>query len=55
MNNTFEKKLVKLINEESLENGSNTPDFLLARYLVNCLRNYEEICKLKEPREIKIK
>lgn len=32
----FEKDLTKLINKYSLENGSNTPDFL-ARHLVGCL------------------
>lgn len=34
----FEKDLEILINKHSLENKSNTPDFILARHLVNCLR-----------------
>lgn len=29
----FEKELEQLINYHSLENASNTPDFILARYL----------------------
>ncbi len=36
----FCKKLMKLINEEGLENVSNTPDFLLAEFLLNCLQAY---------------
>ena len=37
----FEKKLRRLINEESMENHSNTDDATLARYLMECLRAYE--------------
>jgi hypothetical protein len=33
----FQADLTALINKYSLENGSNTPDFLLADYLVDCL------------------
>lgn len=38
--NTFEKELTALINRYSEENGSNTPDFILALYLVECLRTF---------------
>lgn len=34
---TFAEALETLINCHSKENGSDTPDFLLARYLVDCL------------------
>lgn len=34
---TFERELEHLINRFSKENGSNTPDFLLAEYLIGCL------------------
>lgn len=34
----FEKDLASLLNRYSQENGSNTPDFVLARYLTGCLR-----------------
>lgn len=34
----FEQELRSLINRHSQENGSNTPDFILARYLNGCLR-----------------
>lgn len=33
----FRKELQKLLNRYSMENKSNTPDFVLARYLTNCL------------------
>ena len=33
----FEKELERLINKYSMENGSNTPDFILAEYLRSCL------------------
>ena len=34
---SFQSKLERLINEFSMENDSNTPDFILAKYLVACL------------------
>lgn len=34
---TFEKELQHLINRHSMENVSNTPDFILAQYLRACL------------------
>jgi hypothetical protein len=34
---TFESELTALINRYSLENDSDTPDFMLARYLIACL------------------
>lgn len=37
----FEADLEKLINHHSMENGSNTRDFVLARYLVNVLKAYD--------------
>jgi len=36
-NSDFEKELCDLINKHSLESESNTPDYLLAKYLVGCL------------------
>lgn len=33
----FQKELAVLINKYSMENGSNTPDFILAEYLCECL------------------
>lgn len=34
---TFEQELENLINRYSLENDSNTPDFILAKHLKGCL------------------
>lgn len=34
---SFKKDLQRLLNSYSKENGSNTPDFILAEYLVACL------------------
>lgn len=37
MGETFEEQLRQLINRESLENKSDTPDFILAEYMAACL------------------
>lgn len=38
---SFKRELETLINKHSMENGSNTPDFILAEYLMNCLKVFE--------------
>jgi len=38
---SLEKKLKTLINSERRENDSNTPDFILAELMVNCLDAFE--------------
>lgn len=40
---TLAAELTSLLNRHSIENGSDTPDFLLADYLLNCLDAYERI------------
>ena len=35
------QRLANLLNEFSAENGSDTPDFVLASYLVNCLNAFD--------------
>ncbi len=37
MNKTLEKELEVLINKYSQENISDTPDFILARFMLSCL------------------
>ena len=37
----FRKELATLINRHSLENGSDTPDFILAEYLSGCLKAFD--------------
>ena len=38
----FIKDLAIVINVHNRENVSNTPDFILAQYLYNCLRAFEQ-------------
>jgi hypothetical protein len=38
----FRKELEALINRHSKENGSDTPDFILAEYLNDCLAAYDK-------------
>jgi len=44
----FEKKLESLLNECSMENGSDTPDFILAGYLQDCLTAFNTAMKIRE-------
>jgi hypothetical protein len=46
--NEFEKELSELINRYSKENDSNTPDFLLAEYLTECLNTFSVIMKKRD-------
>ena len=46
----FRDGLIELINKESIENGSNTPDYILADYLVGCLSNFNENINNREAR-----
>ena len=46
--NTFESKLRELINIYSMENASNTSDFILAGYLINCLQAFNEAVQQRE-------
>ena len=44
---TFRRELMVLINKHSKENGSDTPDFILAEYLIECLRVFDKTVKLR--------
>jgi len=44
----FVAELASLINKYSLENESDTPDFILAEYLVGCLKCYGETVKKRD-------
>lgn len=48
MQSEFEKELEILINKYSKENDSNTPDFILARYLNAVLDNFSAAVKDRE-------
>ena len=39
--NKFRKEIEAVINRCSMENGSNTPDFILAEFLENCLKAFD--------------
>jgi len=38
---TLQKEIENTLNRHSAENGSNTPDFILARYLMDCLKAFD--------------
>lgn len=38
----FREELAALLNSLSLENGSDTPDFILAEYLCDCLHSWDK-------------
>jgi hypothetical protein len=42
------KEFQHIINCHSLENGSNTPDFILAQYLVDCLKAINKMINRRE-------
>ena len=48
METQFEKRLAELINEYSMENGSDTPDWILARYLQCVLDNFNAAVNERE-------
>lgn len=41
-------KLITLLNAHSIENGSDTPDFLLAEYLIRCLEIWNKIVRERD-------
>lgn len=43
----FERELERLINELAMEDGSDTPDFILAAYLLDCLDAFERATRLR--------
>ncbi len=46
--NSFGNELRELINRYSMENESNTPDFILSTYMLRCLVNFETAIKERE-------
>lgn len=41
-------ELTSLLNKYSVENRSDTPDFILAEYMMNCLAAYSSAVKLRD-------
>ena len=46
--NEFRKELTSLINRHSRENVSDTPDFILAEYLTDCLAVFDRTTRERE-------
>ena len=44
----FRQSIENTINALSLENGSDTPDFILAEYLTDCLTTFDKITKIRD-------
>lgn len=44
----FRQELEELINKHSLENGSDTPDFILAEFLLESLRAFDRATNARE-------
>lgn len=44
----FQRELTSLLNRYSKENASNTPDYILANYLIGCLNNYNNTLQARE-------
>ena len=44
---TFRRELTAVINKHSKENGSDTPDFILADYLINCLNTFDKALDMR--------
>lgn len=45
---TFRQELEEVINKHSMESGSNTPDFILAEYLNDCLIAWDKGVKHRD-------
>ena len=39
---TLKKEIEEILNSKCAENESNTPDFILAEYLINCLNAFDK-------------
>ena len=48
VNPGFYNELASLLNKYSRENRSNTPDFILANYLTECLKTFDSITNQRE-------
>jgi len=44
----FRQELTDLINKHSKENESDTPDFILAQYLIDCMRVFNSTMDSRE-------
>lgn len=45
---TLLREIKEVLNRASREQESNTPDYILAEYLIGCLGVYEVACKSRD-------
>lgn len=45
---SFTEELINLISKYSKENDTDTPDFILAKYLEGCLRNFSQAVNARD-------
>ena len=48
MRTEFRQELESLLNTHSMEGGSDTPDFILAQYLDECLKAFDIATALRD-------
>ncbi len=46
--NVLRNEIEEVISKHNLENGSDTPDFVLAEYLTDCLRAFDKAVSKRE-------
>ena len=47
MSGSLKADIAKVLNQHSAENGSNTPDFLLAEFLTKCLDAWNDTVRAR--------
>lgn len=45
---TLQEEVMIVINQHSAERESNTPDFILAQFLINCLSAFDNAVKARD-------
>lgn len=48
MTSNFRSQLIHILNNNSRENGSDTPDYILADYMVDCLAAFDKTLQARE-------
>lgn len=48
MSESLERELQSLLNRFSMDNISNTPDFVLAQFLLSCLKGFDAAVQQRE-------
>lgn len=48
MSSALAKELAEVLNRHSAECKSDTPDYILAQYLEECLENYNKTIRMRE-------